>query len=243
MTNAAVINYLNAKAQREQEAKKAELQAMVDALGIDNVLQIMLERLAEVNESIAEVVAEEVSQVEEAKKKISAMKYNCVQKWVNGKNTSTPVEFSDETKAIFDKVIADMGIKIWDKKEGGKRSGKITHKNFAMYVIEASGNDPTILNDIIDILNESGWNRGRGITQNKMEIVYHTLVLHQGKRKQVIEAIKDLLKYYDIDSLKVKANECDAYRDHLNYTEKMMMFVESKVCERINEAPQFNTAA
>lgn len=38
---------------------------------------------------------------------------------------------------------------------------------------------------------------------------------------------------------KVTANQCDEFRNHLSYKEKMMMFVERKVCEKIGEQPLF----
>lgn len=242
MMNTKINNYFAQKAQREQEAKKAELAAMVEAVGIDEVLNTMLAHLSEINKAIAEVEAEEKDeQFEEAKRLIPTTRYHHTGKYdkETGKISSRPVGFSEKTKRIYYKTLKEAGVDEWIKGNGAARKYKITHPGFAKYIIEISGNKGDMLKDIIDILWDSTWNDNRGITQEKMEIVYHTLVLHRDKRKQVVKILTDLFKNYDKTSMKVAANQRDEYRNHLSYKEKMMMFVEDEVCKQIGEQPLF----
>lgn len=244
MTNTKVMDFFKAQEQREQEAKKAELQAMVETFGIDEVLATMLAHLKEIREAVAEVEAEEAvdPQFEEAKSVISATKYLQTTRMIEGKPVHFPVEFSSKTEQVFADVLKKTGTEAWTRGEG-KRTGRIVSKKFAQYIIEASGNKADFLIDIINILKNAAWDSGHGITQEKMEIVYHTLVLHKDRKAEVIPVLTEILKNYDKTSLKVTANQDDTYRNHLAYKEKMMMWVEEKVCEQINATPLFNREA
>ena len=243
MTNNTFINYMNAKAKREQAAKEAEFKAFVETFGADNIMQMVFERMGEVDQAIREETAKENEEIderfEEAKRKISEYKYNRSYDMIDGKQVKRAVEFSEKTNKAFYKAIKETGVGVWDKKEGGVRAGKVTHASFAKYIIEASGNDPQILIDIINILRKATWEKGYGITQKKMELVYHILVLHQDRTEDVIPVLTKILKKDDHTTLKVKANQSEQYRGHLDYEEKIMMLVEDLVCEQICEEPLY----
>lgn len=234
--NNKVNAYFTSRKIREEQAKETELREMVKTFGIDTVIKVFTDYLME-TEKVSE--KEINNQVNEAKNIIPWTKYGFTQKWNNGKYTCRPVEFGDETKKVLDQVLAETGTELWVKGEGTSKRGKITNKGFASYVIAASGNSPQVLIDIINILKNAVWDNGHGITAEKMEIVYHALVLHYGQRERVIDIITGFLKDYDLRSLEVTSNQDERYRNHLSYKQKMMMLVEDKVCEQIGEQPMF----
>lgn len=238
ITTETINNYFVDKANREKYAKEAELREMVNTFGIDNVLDLMMGRLAEVNKAIAEVVTEEEDAVD-ATKSIPASKYQQGFDMVNGEPVFRPRHYSERTEKVFTKVLRETGTTIWAAGSGEKKCGKIGNPAFARFIIESSGNKPDILTDVITILQNSAWDMGNGITQAKMELVYHVLALHKGRRDDVVAYLTELLKNYDFTALKVTANQRDEYRNHLNYVEKMTMFAEDYVCERIGEKPKF----
>ena len=245
MMNKKVEQFFAAQAKREAEAKKAELQALIDTFGIDDVLATMISHLKDINKAVADVEEEEEKetvvdeQFEEAKHVISTKRYLQSYDMINGKQVKRPVEFSEKTNKLFYKAIKDAKVGVWEKGSGKPKYGKITNPAFAKFIIEASGNNPQTLIDIINIIKETAWDGSYGITREKMELVYHTLILHQEYREEVIDAITELFKKYDKTSMKVDANKPDKYRNHLNYTEKMMMFIEDYVCDKINATPLF----
>ena len=233
-----VADFFEAQAKREQEAKRVELNAMVEAFGIDSVLETMLSHLREINNTVSDVAKEENNeQYQEAKKQISVTKY--YQTYDSAKREIRPVEFGEKTTRAFNYALKVTNTKLFEKGSGESKRGKVTNESFAKYIIEASGNDPKIMIDIINILKNAAWDGGYGITQPKMEIVYHTLILHRNCGNDVVAAITEVLKNYDPTSLKVTANQRDEYRNHLSYEEKMMMFVEDEVCYKIGEQPVF----
>lgn len=236
MMNTKINNYFAQKAQREEAAKKAELAAMVEAVGIDEVLSTMLAHLSEINKTIAEVETEEDERFNEAKRTISVDKYNNV-RTPEGKHR--PVSFSEKTERVYLKALKTVGVVEKAYKDGTSSSGKVAHSGFAKFVVEASGNKGDTLVDIINILRDASWDGGRGITRQKMEMLYHVLILHRDKREEVIAILTRLLKDYDKTSLMVTANQCEEYRNHLKYEEKMTLFLEDEVCKQIGEQPLF----
>lgn len=249
MMNNKVKDFFEAQAKREQEAKQVELKAMIDTFGVDAVLGAMLDHLREINKAVSEATKEEqavrpeiekeIDQIEDAKEIISTRRYLQACDFIDGKQTSRPVEFSSETYKVLEQVSKATGAPVYEKGSGEKHAGTIGHKGFACYIIKAAGNNGDILTDIINILKDAAWDGGWGITADKMEIVYHALVLHYKRKAEVIPVITQLLKDFDMTSLKVTANQQDEYRNHLSYKEKMMMFVEDEVCRKIGEAPLF----
>lgn len=249
MMNTKVKDFFEAQAKREHKAKKKELKAMIDTFGIDTVLGAMLAHLREIKDAVSEVTKEErevypeiekeIDQIEDAKGIISTRRYLQACDFIDGKKISRPVEFSSETYKVLEQVSKATGAPVYEKGSGEKHAGTIGHKGFACYVIKAAGNNGDVLTDIINILKKAAWDGGWGITADKMEIVYHALVLHYKRKAEVIPVITQLLKDFDIESLKVTANQQDEYRNHLSYKEKMMMYVEDVVCRKIGEAPLF----
>lgn len=160
-----------------------------------------------------------------------------------GVGVGSGISFPDWVEETFKDVIEKTGIGVWEfKGNSGSRAMSITHSNFAKYVIQTSGNG-IMLENIIEILTSApAWCGGRGLTRQRMEMVFHILVLHKEDLTAVKDELKKLLRRYDPVALKVFANDDDDFRHTLNYEAKMISFAEKKVCERIGKVTEFKVA-
>ena len=115
--------------------------------------------------------------------------------------------------------------------------------DFGKYVVMTCNDDGKTLMDIINILLAApAWCLGYGITQKRMELVFHILVLHKENREEIIREMKIFLNKYDPVALKVYANADDAYRHTLNYDAKMIAYTEKHICEVIGKVTEFIAA-
>jgi len=140
-------------------------------------------------------------------------------------------------------ILHEIGYEIWEKGSGESRDMKITHENFAKYIIYTCNDDGKMLRDVLDILTSApAWCKGRGMTRARMELVFHILVLHREKRDDVIREMKKLINKYDPVTLKVFANADNDYRHTLNYDCKMIAFAEKQICKAIGDIRLFKAA-
>ena len=232
-----INNYFEEKLARENAAKKMELDEMVKTFGIDEVLNAMISHLkAKAGIKNAKVTT---MQFEDAKWCIAKAKYDYRVITKNGKSVAKPIEFSDENRRILDDVAEYFKIEVSKRGDGKRNSGNITHQKFAQFIIDACGNDPQTLIDIINILRKAKWDGDYGITQFKMELVYHSIILHYERKAEVIAVITEILKDYSMTSFKVVANRDDRYRNKISIEEKMMLLLEDMVCEKIRDQRKF----
>jgi len=160
-----------------------------------------------------------------------------------GANGKT-VEFPDWVKETVDRVVSELGITITKRGDGNSRTLTVTNEQFAKYIVYTCNDDGKTLRDVIDILTSApAWCTGYGITRFRMELVFHILVLHKGKREEVIGELKRFLNKTDQVSLKVHANDDDTFRHTLNYECKMIAFTEKTVCKAIEDTVRFEYAA
>lgn len=258
--NTNINDFFARQARKEEEATRAWIEDCINTFGaamIKSKLEDILRHLSEINQAVADVAAEEAKefpesiiekiieianeqQIKDALKIIPTSKYFYKKVKIDGTWKLVPKKFSDATNNVFDEVCKATGVGVVGKRYGKySAAGNITCPDFAKYIIQASGDNPDVLTDIINILKATSWDRGYGICVPKMEIIYHTLILHWDRRNEVKDELIKLLKNYDYQSLKVTANQDDRYRNHLKHTEKMMMFVEDAVCATIGAKPKF----
>jgi len=162
---------------------------------------------------------------------------------VGRQNNKDKIIYPDWVNETFDRVVKQTGVSVYEYGSNGTRSLHITHSMFAKYIIYAANDNGITFNDVLEILMAApAWCRGQGITRQRMELVFHLLMLHRDNRGKVKTELKVLLNKYDPVALKVFANADDDYRHTLNYEAKMIAFAEKKICEVINATTLFKVA-
>lgn len=220
MTKETAIDFMNA-------LKENELKAIIATFGLDMVLETMKEKIS------SHATEKEAQEVIDAKEMIPA------KKWHKAYNP----EYSDDIRAITEEVVNSIpGMKLKPEERAGNKAHYVNNPFFADFIVEQTGNGE-LLRDILMLLKGANWDISYGVTRLKMEMLYHTIVLHQSRRNDVIEAIAEILRDYDLTNIRVKANEDDRYRHHLSLDEKVIMWFEDAVCEKIVATPRFMRAA
>lgn len=220
MTKETAIDFMNAM-------KESELKAIIAAFGLDVVLETMKEKIA------SHATEKESQAVIDAKEMVP------LKKWHKAYNP----EYSDDIRAITENVVNSIpGMKLKPEERAGNKAHYVNNPFFADFIVEQTGNGE-VLRDILLLLKGANWDSDHGVTRLKMEMLYHTIVLHQGRHDDVIKAIAEILRDYDLTNIRVKANEDDRYRHHLDLDEKVIMWFEDTVCEKIAATPRFMRAA
>ena len=194
------------------------------------------ESIETIRELLEKATAEINAEEEKYKKLLPVWEYGC--EMYEGVNKKYP-EWVNET---FDKILKETGLRVVRRGEG-RRYMAITNPSMAKYIIYDREDEGKTLLDVIEVLlSAPSWCGNFGLSRSRMEMVFHILVLHKENRKEAKAELKRLLQRYDPTSLKVLANEDEAFRGTLNCESQMIMFVEREICKVLGEETKFRAA-
>ena len=221
----------------EKQAKENFL-ALGEELGYFNALKMLLESVNSGDEN--KVIQFNVDELkEEAKTFIPPYKYKQEFHYNNELKRSVSVrkEYGSQIDDTLEKVASEIdGI----NGTGLHKNGTISGIQFAKYILRECKGDTTLLKEICSTCVEGNWvDNTCGITETKLQMLYHLFVLHYENLAEVKRIAIDVLKEHDYTSLRVLANGDERYRYRLNIAEKMTMWLEDEVCSKLNLTPQF----